>query len=181
MRLVACGFFRKLADGAADGTTNTTPTTTAIAVQWNLRGLAVRTAELQQLLNEHRPVVVALQEVKTKKKKDTDKMDRPTWRTCFQASDGYSSGVTLGVDKNVPHQFISINSPLQVVAARVEWPVAATYASIYICREDGKAEIEDKLDKLIPQLPLPVVLLGDFNAHSPLWGGTHIGDTTLLF
>lgn len=165
-----------LTDGAADGTTNTKPATTTIAVQWNLRGLAVRTNELQQLLVQHRPVVVALQEIKTKKKQDTDKMDRRQydWSFCFKASDGGSSGVALGIVKHVPHQFIDLQSPLQAVAARVEWPVKATFASIYICREDGTTEIEDKLDKLAEQLPEPVVLLGDFNAHSELWGGEHI-------
>lgn len=170
------------ADGAADGTralatpTIQTPPTMTIAVQWNLRGLAVRTSELQQLLQQHCPVVVALQEIKTKKEKDRNKLDRRRyeWRFCFKPSDGFSSGVALGIDKNVPHQFLDVRGPLQVVAARVEWPVAATFASIYICREDGRAEIEDKLDQLIQQLPGPIVLLGDFNAHSPLWGGYHI-------
>lgn len=153
----------------------TGPKKTTIAVQWNLRGLAVRSSELRQLLEEHQPVVVALQEIKTKKRKDTDKLDRDRydWRFCFKPSDGFSSGVALGVDKTVPHRYLDVRGPLQVVAARVEWPTAATFASIYICREDGKAEIEDKLDQLIPQLPAPIVLLGDFNAHSPLWGGNH--------
>lgn len=162
-------------DGAVDFTAKIT-TTTTIAVQWNLRGLAVRTAELQQLLDQHQPVVVALQEIKTKKKKDTDRMDKQgyEWRFCFKASDGHSSGVSLGIDRNVPHQFLDVRSPLQCIAARVEWPTVATFASIYICREDGQAEIERKLDDLIAQLPGPVVLLGDFNAHSQLWGGTHI-------
>ncbi|KAL9692065.1 hypothetical protein quinque_016490 [Culex quinquefasciatus] len=95
----------------------TGPKKTTIAVQWNLRGLA---------------------EIKTKKRKDTDKLDRDRydWRFCFKPSDGFSS------------------------RSRAR-------------REDGKAEIEDKLDQLIPQLPAPIVLLGDFNAHSPLWGGKH--------
>lgn len=96
------------------------------------------------------------------------------WRFCFKASDGHSSGVSLGIDRNVPHQFLDVRSPLQCVAARVEWPTAATFASLYVCREDGQAEIKDKLDDLIAQLPSPVVLLGDFNAHSQLWGGSHI-------
>lgn len=154
----------------------TQPTKTTIAVQWNLRGLAVRTSELQQLLQQHCPVVVALQEIKTKKEKDRNKMDRRRyeWRFCFKPSDGFSSGAALGVLKDVPHRFLDVRGPLQVVAARVEWPVAATFASIYICREDGRAEIEEKLDQLIQQLPGPIVLLGDFNAHSPLWGGTYI-------
>lgn len=148
------------------------PTKTTIAVQWNLRGLAVRTSELQQ----HCPVVVVLQEIKTKKEKDRNKLDkrRYDWRFCFKPSDGFSSGVALGVDKNAPHRFLDMRGPLQVVAARVEWAVVATFASIYICREDGRAEIEDKLDELIRQLPGPTVLLCDFNAHSPLWGGQHI-------
>lgn len=166
------------ADGAVDGTQVLPglPTKTTIAVQWNLRGLAVRTSELQQLLQQHCPVVVALQEIKTKKEKDRNKLDkrRYDWRFCFKPSDGFSSGVSLGVDKNVPHRFLDVRGPLQVVAARVEWPVVATFVSIYICREDGRAEIEDKLDELIRQLPGPIVLLGDFNAHSPLWGGQHI-------
>lgn len=162
--------------GTPSPTTPTNPPTTTIAVQWNLRGLAVRTSELQHLLQQHCPVVVALQEIKTKKEKDRNKLDRRRydWEFCFKPSDGFSSGVALGVKKNVPHQFLNIRGPIQVVAARVEWPVAATFASIYICREDGRAEIEDKLDQLIQQLPGPIVLLGDFNAHSPLWGGYHI-------
>lgn len=80
-----------ITDGAADGTQSTPtpapPPTTTIAVQWNLRGLTARTNELQQLLEQHHSVVVALQEIKTKKRNDKDKLDRRyDWQFCFKPS-----------------------------------------------------------------------------------------------
>jgi ribonuclease HI len=54
------------------------------------------------------------------------------------------------------------------VAVRVHLHVAVTICSIYIPPSESLTTTE--LTGLIGQLPEPILLLGDFNAHHPLWG-----------
>nr|CAH7715973.1 unnamed protein product [Callosobruchus chinensis] len=64
--------------------------------------------------------------------------------------------------------FLSIEQK-EAVAVSIESPIKITICSLYL--PDGNWHI-GQLNDLISNLPRPYVLLGDFNAHSPLWGST---------
>jgi len=55
---------------------------------------------------------------------------------------------------------------------RVTCGEAPTICSLYF-PPSAKWSINDITD-LVEQLPSPVLLLGDFNAHKPLWGSNKI-------
>jgi len=74
---------------------------------------------------------------------------------------------TRSVVENM-HSTISIVSSLQATAIRVTCCKAFTVCSIYL-PPSAKWNNSDITD-LLYQLPSPVLLLGDFSAHSPLWG-----------
>ena len=63
---------------------------------------------------------------------------------------------------------VQLNTPLQAMAVRVTLSKAVTVCNIYI-PPSVDVSLSD-LEELIQQLPAPFVLVGDFNAHSPLWG-----------
>ena len=46
-----------------------------------------------------------------------------------------------------------------------------TLCSLY--RKSAVPFVKDDLKKIISKLPKPYMIMGDFNAHSPLWGGDH--------
>lgn len=148
----------------------------ALALQWNLCGLSTRYAELEYLTNTLQPSVIALQETQTRQGHQKLESSGFVWSFSYPPGEVSKNGAALGVAKDIPHQFLTLDTPLQAVAAVVEWPVRATYVSLYICKKDGKSVVADKLNNLLDQLPLPVILLGDFNAHSDLWGSAQLDE-----
>ena len=73
-------------------------------------------------------------------------------------------GSAVFVRKTVPHSPVTITSPLQAVAVRVSLHRPITVCSIYF-PASSPINLND-LDALLTQLPSPIILLGDFNAHS---------------
>ena len=78
-------------------------------------------------------------------------------------------GAAIIVSKSLQHSSISLNTTLQAVAISVLLDRMITVCSLYL-PPDLNFNISD-VQILIDQLPAPFILLGDFNAHNPLWGG----------
>ena len=77
-------------------------------------------------------------------------------------------GTSILVKKAILHKVIPIKTSLQAVAVRatLHWPI--TICSIYL-PPSSKPSRRD-LKTLIEQLTAPFLLVGDFNARSPMWG-----------
>ncbi|KAJ8050202.1 RNA-directed DNA polymerase from mobile element jockey [Holothuria leucospilota] len=80
-------------------------------------------------------------------------------------------GSSILVNKTVPHSTIHLNTNLQAVAIRATLHRTVTVCSVYISPRYSLKR--DDLDMLVHQLPTPFLLLGDFNAHSDMWGCTN--------
>ena len=79
-----------------------------------------------------------------------------------------SGGVCILVRNDIPHSEVQIQTPLQAIAIQITLKKKMSICSIYLPPNN---EIdEQEIDNLITQLPSPHLLLGDFNAHSKLWG-----------
>ena len=76
--------------------------------------------------------------------------------------------VALLINKSYLFNEVQLNTPLQALAAIVTLSKAVTVCNIYI-PPSVDVSLSD-LKQLIQQLIAPFVLVGDFNAHSPLWG-----------
>lgn len=152
------------------------PPEQALALQWNICGLSTRYAELELLTKRYRPPIIALQEVQTRQARQKLVSGGYEWEFAFPPGEVSKNGAALGIEKDIPHEFLRLNTTLQAVAATVKWPVQATFVSIYICKNDGKRTLQEKLEQLLNQLPSPIVLLGDFNAHSYLWGSEQLDE-----
>jgi ribonuclease HI len=143
---------------------------TQIFLQWNCRGLRANIDEIQILTQHFQPAVFSLQEIKLSK----DNPFNLRHYTHF-SHNPYSSdtrphgGVSLLIRKNIPHSQINLNTPIQAVAAAVSCHRPISVCSIYIPPHSSVNEKD--LDDLVLQLPSPVLIMGDFNAHSPVWGG----------
>ena len=135
-------------------------------LQWNCRGIKLNVPELQLIITETNPVAICLQETKL----NTE---------LFQLR-GYSAyhhitskkiacgGSSIFIKTNILHRKINTNSEIQAVAIRFTLGRPLTMCSIYIPPDQNVSYYE--LHSLVKELPKPILLLGDFNAHSPLWG-----------
>ncbi|GFY39598.1 putative tick transposon [Trichonephila inaurata madagascariensis] len=97
-------------------------------------------------MNEHIPVYVALQETFLKPSCTSYIQGYSILRKDCSTGERACGGVALLINHVTPFSPVLICTSLQAVAQ---------------CRE---------LQELIDQLPLPFILLGDFNAHHLLWG-----------
>lgn len=79
-------------------------------------------------------------------------------------------GVAIFVKNNIPFQVVAVKTKLQIVAVRILFPVEITVCNIYL--PDFSWSIQDLRDA-VRQLPKPILLVGDFNAHNSLWGSSH--------
>ena len=114
-------------------------------VQWNYN-LRARQEEVRLLRNRHQPSCICLQEVMLENKE-------------------YNLGQEYEFHAMIP---LGGRSTLQVIALSVYLVgrEKRTICSIYLPSTDQVTE-EDIRD-LLEQLPAPMILLGDFNAHNPL-------------
>ena len=131
-------------------------------VQWNIRGLRSNYEELKLLLNKTSTSVVALQDCKL-----GEEQLSPRGYALLKGNCPAGEAALL-INQRVVHTELTLNSTLHAVAATVTLNKTFTICSIYLT--PGETITKLSLENLIDQLPRPFLLLGDFNAHSPVWG-----------
>ena len=131
-------------------------------VQWNIRGLRSNYEELKLLLNKTSTSVVALQDCKL-----GEEQLSPRGYALLKGNCPAGEAALL-INQRVVHTELTLNSSLHAVAATVTLNKTFTICSIYLT--PGESITKLSLENLIDQLPRPFLLLGDFNAHSPVWG-----------
>jgi len=148
--------------------------TTETILQWNVQGMTTSKEDLLNLINEYKPLVIAVQEtflandycVKIKNYNSICKQGHYNHR--------FHGGVAIYIHDSCPFTEIDVNSPLQLVAVRVNITSnrLITLVSAYT---PGRIALDvDGMIGAINQLPKPVIVMGDFNAHHTLWGNTSI-------
>jgi len=137
-------------------------------IQWNMNGYWNNYSDLQLLCGNQKPDILCIQETHMKRT-EIPKLKNYTW---IQKADDLSlkatGGVAIGFVEGITFRRIHIKTCLQAVAARVTSKNSFTICSIYLPPRI-KIEYED-ISEIVLQLPSPVLLLGDFNAHSIMWG-----------
>ena len=139
-------------------------------IQWNCRGIRSKSENLKVLCREMNPKVICLQETKLGESDFNAGMNYCVYKSPPLVSERAKGGTALIVSKNIQHEIVNINTSLQATAVRVLFDKLITVCSLYL-PPDLCFNTAD-LQNLITQLPSPFLLLGDFNSHNPLWGGT---------
>ena len=138
-------------------------------IQWNIRGIQANREELQILFCDFNPSVICLQETFMKDNSTVGFRDYSLYQCSGTENNGiFHGGVAILVNSSIAHKPVPINTNLQAVAVRV----TITVCSIYLPPSQS-CNLSD-LENLFTQLPTPVLLLGDFNAHSPVWGSNKV-------
>lgn len=136
-------------------------------LQWNSQSISNKKHDLIYLLNKYSPFLVALSE---------------TWlspRATFKfsgyksiredRSDGYG-GVAIMIKKGYPYSLVDLHVHsvnISIIAVNVS---NICFVSLYIPRPTY--EIFTELRHILSVLPVPFIVLGDFNSHHQAWGCT---------
>ena len=139
-------------------------------LQWNCQGLRAKKDELLQLINDHEPSIVALQEIMI----NNQSLSIPGYDSVM--TPGHHNhrahgGAAVLIHKDIPYKSLQFESKLQHVSVIATLPEIITISSLYI---PGSQQIKkEDIEKLIANLKrnkFPILLMGDFNAWHSDWG-----------
>lgn len=122
-------------------------------------------------LDELRALAVALQETHLNST-HTNTFRRHHIFRKDRTSSHSSGGVAVVVRGDIACTAVPLRSPLEAVAVRILADRLITLVSLYL-PPDVPIDFYD-LQDLLNQLPKPFLILGDFNAHNPLWGSARL-------
>ena len=138
-------------------------------LQWNCRGLRANYQDLQTIIRWRNPRIVGLQETKLAPGMACAVKGYSVFRKDVESQTIAHGGVLLAVHHSLPARQLPLQSPLQVVAVRAHLSYREiTACSIYLPPGIPLPIVE--LRQLFLELPAPVLVLGDFNAHNTAWG-----------
>ena len=143
-------------------------------LQWNTSSLISHWAEFKHYILKHRPLVVAVQETRFN---DSDPYT-------FSIA-GYSlythnlncsprrGGTAIFVSNKLLHHEVKVNTDLDHVAVQVQL-LQTNIAIVSLYLSPSAQFPKASLSSLVDNLTKPVMILGDFNAHHPAWGSSHL-------
>ena len=141
-------------------------------LQWNCRGLKPNYQDLQTIIRWRNPSIVGLQETKLSPAVACAIKGYAIFRKDVRSDTIAHGGVLLAVHHSLPARLLQLNTTLQAVAARVHLRHReVTVCSLYL--PPGTAFPVADLRRLLAELPEPVLVVGDFIAHSTAWGCDH--------
>ena len=126
------------------------------------------------LLKDYEPAALCFQETLLKDTDNISLRNYTAFHTFSANNERAAGGVSIFINNNAPYSHIILNTNLQAVAASITLHRAITLCSIYIppCSRLSPKDLDD----LVPQMPSPFIILGDFNGHNILWGSKDIND-----
>lgn len=138
-------------------------------IQWNPNGITNKIEELHLMINQIKPLAICLQETHLKFGNKFSLKNYQVYRNdvITDHDERAKGGVAILIHNNYSSVEIEIDTDLQAVAVEIYYPIKTTLISLYL-PNDNNITISD-IEHLITQLTTPFIILGDFNAHHPLW------------
>ena len=127
--------------------------------------------EVIQLVNIHKPMAIALHETKFWQNKIVNISGYTLYSQNGHFNVTAHGGVALYIYQSTPAQELTLETPYQAVAVRVQLHRPVTLCSIYISQSHEITETA--IQDLFEQLPHPIILMGDFNSYNTLWGSEY--------
>ncbi|GFY12849.1 putative RNA-directed DNA polymerase from transposon X-element [Trichonephila clavipes] len=125
------------------------------------------TDDVKDIICQYHPVCVALQETFLKSRRTTKIRRYGCVRKDTEGS-SVSGGVCFFTSLDVPSSAFPLLTSLQAVAVRIHSTSLITVCCLYL--PPNAIINQQDLNNLVDQLHAPLVILGDFNGHSTLWG-----------
>ena len=141
-----------------------------ILFSWNGRGIKNKKSFLETLTWKHKPLAIAIQELKLKKdqKFNTHISGYSYIDERLETEGTAHGGVGFYIHNDVTYHRIPLkNTKFQAIAIHAFLHKRVTLCNIYIHPHLNFTQAD--LEQLTDQLPKPFILMGDFNSHNSLW------------
>src|SRR5262245_5929157 len=135
-------------------------------IHWNCRSYHRQADDIMHLLESFHPHCLCLQETRLQANHTPVLQNYTLLRKDSEQEN--SGGVAILVRRQTPHTQVNLTTPLQAVAIRVSLGPLVTVCTVYL-PPSVTVSTADLID-LLQQLPTPLILCGDFNGRSILWG-----------
>lgn len=139
-----------------------------LIAHWNCRGLLRNLGDIKDILNSFCPLALCVQETNMGPKNTNFLRQYKVVRQDRDTTGCLSGGVEIIMKFNTTLQGIWSQTVLEAVVVSVVSFKTVTVCSIYL-PPHTQVTVRD-LEELIEQLLKPFILVGDFNAHSSMWG-----------
>ena len=148
-------------------------------MQWNCEGIQskVNSGDALQYIKESGAQILVWQELKLAKDQFFRIKGFKSYIKNLEVDDPNHrphGGVGIFVKNFASSYQVQLNTPLQAIAVSVKIHSRITICSIYLPPNEHIQLTQ--LQNLVDQLPKPFLLLGDFNAHHPMWHDTRTTD-----
>src|SRR5215469_3400855 len=140
-------------------------------LQWNCRGFRFNFEELKLLIRDYDPACLCLQKLILGV--NYPFLLLPTSYISYTSQHRENNGqgdAGLLVRNSLHYDAILLQTQLHAVAARVILSRPYSLCSLYL--PPSEAVSYEDLKDLIRHLQPPIILVGDFNIHHPMWGDT---------
>ncbi|XP_039951851.1 uncharacterized protein LOC120769062 [Bactrocera tryoni] len=140
-------------------------------VQWNINGYHNNNNELRLLIKENNYKIIALQETHLKESPPTRYVPKNFsiyGYNDISTEENAKRGVAFLVADNIEFTPLELHTSLLAIAIKVKSQINFTFLNIYSSPDDQFAEHD--LHELISYVNGPLLIVGDLNAWSPIWG-----------
>ena len=141
-------------------------------LQWNVQGIRNKKDEILEMVDQYKVNIIFVQETKLA---DYVNFNIPGYSvvrkdgTYNRTSHG---GVAIFIHDSMPCDVVNLQTPIQEIAVRAKLRTTVTICNIY---SPGSQELNcHLLEDIYQQLPQPMIILGDFNAHYTIRGSEYI-------
>ena len=140
-------------------------------IQWNCEGIKAKftTGDIHQLIKETETNCLCLQETKLHPDAQFRIKGFKAYLQNLNIEEGQlpHGGVAIFVKNFVSSYKVDLQTTLQAVAVSIKIHKRITVCSLYL--PPGGNIRKEQLQNLLDQLPKPFLILGDMNAHHPMW------------
>lgn len=139
-------------------------------IQWNIKGYFNNYNQLDLLIRDTKPSVICLQETHIPHNINHITTPKAYVGYFHNSSQNKTSkqGVGILIIRNIPHKIIPQITTIQSITIEINLPSSFIINNIYIPPSQTFSETD--ISSLLSQSQNPTIILGDFNAWSPLWG-----------
>ena len=138
-------------------------------LQWNINSYKTKFSELKKLMKETHPICVCLQETRINTPNPFPPSQYSIISSIPNPNNNHDRGTAILVHKTVKYEQVQLQTTLQAVAVTLHIGKQYTICSLYL---PHSVITRQEIENLIRQLHKPFLILGDFNAKSPIWGET---------
>lgn len=136
-------------------------------LQWNVNGYFRRLEYIKLLVSRVNPTCICLQETNLSNNCGSLQGYQGFFRNRTSGNRA-SGGVAIFVKPHTIAEEIQLTTNIEAIAIKVKVPLSLTICNVYLPNSQ-QLNLHD-LNLLIRQLPIPFILLGDFNSHHFYWG-----------